>query len=240
MTVEVIPRELEYYTLEVKTRTDVDGREYLTWDYGNATYFVILKMSADFDLNNVNSPEFFSLLKNGIERCFTPTGQIFDGEVDFDYDKKLQLISLNQFIRTGKFHYDPYPMKVVVLSVERRGETLRVHVPDDIMMSATFIPAKVIIEVRRSMHEQRKGGLFGGFKKQVAPSWETYQVKVSNLNQLYKDGVFYYIQGYKTRYPVTQDMSSKQFTITTPPGRRPEFGVEKAHLQDYVLNVKYY
>ena len=239
MTVEVIPRELEYYTLEVKTRTDERGKEYLTWDYGNATFFVIIKMSVDFDLELVNTPEFFSLLKNGLERSFTPSGQPYEGEIDFDNDKKLQLISLNQFIRTGRFYYDPFPMKVAVLCVERRGDLLRVHVPEDIMMSALFIPAKVNIEVRRVMSEIKKGGLFGGFKKPAfAPQWETYHVKVMNLNQLYKDGIYYCIQGYKTRYPVTLDMSSKQFSISTPPGRRPEFGVDKAHMQDYVLNVR--
>lgn len=242
MNVEVVKRELDYYILEVKSRTDNKDKEYLTWDYSNASCFVILKLNVRFDLNQINTNDFITKLCSKLSESFDMNGKPYQGEIEIDNDIKISIISLNQYKRTNSWYYEPSPMKVVVLCGELREDSLRIHMPEDISMCSTFIPEKVKIEAKKENIVSSPTGLFGGFRRmfgqQDQPTKDIYTVKVSNLNQNYRDGIYYRIKGHKVSYPITPKMSSALFEIEVPIGKELEFYVRRDKIKEYVLSVR--
>ena len=241
MNVEAVKRELDFYILEVKSRTDSNGKEYLTWDYSNASYFVVLKLNVGFDLNKINTQKFITKLCSRLSESFDINGKPYQGEIELDNDIRVNIISLNQYKRTNSWYYEPSPMKAVVLCGEQKDDTLRIHMPEDITMCSTFIPEKVKIELKRENQVSSPSGIFGGFRRmfgqQEQPTKDTYMVKVSNLNQNYSDGIYYRIKGQKVSYPITKKMSSKTFKVEIPIGKELEFYVVREKIKEYVLSV---
>lgn len=241
MKVEIVKRELDYYILEVKSRSDNKGNEYLTWDYSNASYFIVIKLNVDYDLSQINTKSFIEKMSSKLSEAFDINGKPYQGEHELDDYTKISLISLNQYKRTNSYYYESEPMKVVVLCGELRDDTLRIHMPEEITTCSTFVPKKIKIEVKKENNISISKGFFGGvqklFKQQEQPTKDIYAVKISALNPNYKDGIYYKVKGHKISYPITRKMSSTIFKVQVPVGKELEFYVENKKSKEYVLSI---
>ena len=97
MNVEIVNREVDFYVLDVKTRSDNKGKEYLKWDYKNAAYFIVLKLAVDFDLNLIKNEKVASLICSKLCESFDTSGKPYQGEIDINNDIKMNIISLSQY-----------------------------------------------------------------------------------------------------------------------------------------------
>ncbi len=241
MKVKAVKRELDYYILEVRSKTDNKGDEYLTWDYSNASYFIVLKLDVSFDINQINTNEFITKLCSKLSDSFDTRGKPYQGEIEIDGGIKINIISLNQYKRTNSWYYDQSPMRVVVLCGEQRDNTIKIHMPEDISMCSTLIPEKVKIYTIKENQISSASGLLNVFRrifgKQKKPKKDLYTVKISNLNQNYSVGIYYRIKGQNVSYPITRKMSLNTFKVEVPIGKELEFFVMREKMKEYVLSV---
>lgn len=165
MKVKAVKRELDYYILEVRSKTDNKGDEYLTWDYSNASYFIVLKLDVSFDINQINTNEFITKLCSKLSDSFDTRGKPYQGEIEIDGGIKINIISLNQYKRTNSWYYDQSPMRVVVLCGEQRDNTIKIHMPEDISMCSTLIPEKVKIDTIKENQISSASGLLNVFRR---------------------------------------------------------------------------
>lgn len=241
MNVEIVNREVDFYVLDVKTRSDNKGKEYLKWDYKNAAYFIVLKLAVDFDLNLIKNEKVASLICSKLCESFDTSGKPYQGEIDINNDIKMNIISLSQYKRTNSWYYDPQPMQVVVLCCEQKDDTIRIHMPEEISASSAFIPEKVSIRIFREAQTTHSNRLIGKFKgffgQQEQPVKDLYSIKISSLSSNYIGGISYRIKGQKTVYPVTKKMSSSIFKVEVPIGKELEFFVEHEKMKQYHLFI---
>lgn len=241
MEINVLTRDVNHFILEVKERTDDNGKAYLTWDYLNATHFLILKRSvsaADADLFNES---FRSNLSLRLNELFDIRGEVISSDVDLLDGTKASLLSFNEYRRKNRWYFNPAPMRIVIICCEQKGNAFNVYMPDNVPNCAIFIPERIHIKVWKGDINGAKKlkGLKKIFGSKEPPSASCkYHIEISKVSDYYKGGIYYKPSGenYKFPVPITREMTGTTFSVVVPNGVNIEFIADAKIKKNFLIS----
>lgn len=241
MEINVLPRDVNHFILEVKERTDDNGKAYLTWDYLNATHFLILKRSVSADDADLFDETFRKNLSLQLNELFDIRGEVIGSDVDLADGSKASLLSFNEYRRKNRWHFNPMPMRIIIICCEKKGNEFNIFMPDDVAICATFIPERIHIKVWKDGTNviQRRGGLRRLFGQREAQSSSiTFHIEISKVSEQYKGGIYYKLSGKNYRFPVpiTREMTGTAFSVVVPNDMNIEFIADTKIKKNYIIS----
>lgn len=241
MEINVVPRDVNHFILEVKERADDNGKAYLTWDYLNATHFLILKRSVSADDADLFDESFRRNLSLQLNELFDIRGEVIASDSDLLDGTKVSIISFNEYRRKNRWYFNPSPMRIIIICCEQKGNEFNVYMPDNVPNCATFIPERIHIKVWKGETNgtQKLKGLKKFFGQKEAPSASCkYNIEISKVSEHYKGGIYYKLSGknYKFPVPITKEMTGTTFSVVVPNGMNIEFLADNKIKKNYIIS----
>lgn len=228
MIFQLQPRDTNHYILEVQEREE-KNKSFLTWDFKKATHFLVV-------MRLIDSEDCYFEIDGGFLKDLNENSNVsLSSEFQLNDTTSAELVDYKQYMRENRWYYSPRPMKAIVFSCDIQNNICIVYVPDPISMSSVVVPEKLTItKTKNNIEEKSRFGFFKSKKADVSP-FDVYTVKLSQLNN-YAGGVYYMVSDIKHKFPVTNQMTGKTFSLTVPRGAEINFFVDTKSEKIYSLS----